>query len=39
VLKAEYRYDRATRDVFLYVDTGEFKRNNSIFGAAVVVSF
>jgi hypothetical protein len=39
VLKAEYRYDRATRDVFLYVDRGEFKRNNSIFGAAVVVSF
>jgi hypothetical protein len=39
VLKAEYRYDRATRDVFYYVDKGEFKNNNSIFGAAVVVSF
>ncbi len=39
VLKTEYRYDHASRDVFYYVDKGEFKKSNSIFGAAVVVSF
>jgi hypothetical protein len=39
VLKGEYRYDRATRDVFYYVDKNEYRNNNSIFGAAVVVSF
>lgn len=39
VLKAEYRIDRASVPVFLYVDSGEYKKTNQLLGASVVVSF
>ena len=37
--KAEYRYDWANQPVFLYVDDGSYRKNNSVLGASVVVSF
>jgi hypothetical protein len=39
LFKLEYRLDFANKDVFLYQRTGEFKDNNQLFGASVVVSF
>jgi Putative beta-barrel porin-2, OmpL-like. bbp2 len=38
-VKTEYRLDRASQDVFKDVKTGAFKRNNSLFGASMVVAF
>ncbi len=38
-LKFEYRMDRASQPVFLYVKDGEYKKSNHVLGAAVVVSF
>jgi hypothetical protein len=38
-VKAEYRYDFATEPVFYYVDSGNYKKNNSLFGASVVVGW
>jgi len=38
-LKAEYRYDFATEPVFYYVDSNTYKKNNSLFGASVVVGW
>ena len=38
-LKAEYRYDFATEPVFFYVDSNTYKKNNSLFGASVVVGW
>lgn len=37
--KVEYRLDRANLPVFEYVKDGTFKKNNSLFGASVLVSF
>lgn len=39
LFKAEYRFDGATKRVFEYVDNGNFKKTNHLFGASVVVSF
>lgn len=39
LFKAEYRFDGSTRRVFEYVDDGNFKKTNHLFGASVVVSF
>jgi hypothetical protein len=39
LFKLEYRFDFANKDVFYYVDKGEYKKNNQLFGASVVVSF
>ncbi len=39
LFKAEYRLDRANKRVFEYVDDGEFKKTNHLFGASVVVTF
>ncbi len=39
MFKAEYRYDWSNLDVFEYVDDGSFRKNNSVLGASVVVSF
>jgi Protein of unknown function (DUF3138) len=39
MFKAEYRYDWANQPVFLYVDDGSYRKNNSVLGASVVVSF
>jgi len=38
-LKAEYRLDVASQAVFLDVKTGTFKKNNSLLGTTMVVSF
>jgi hypothetical protein len=38
-LKAEYRYDWASEPVFVDTEDGSFKKNNSLFGASVVVGF
>ena len=38
-IKAEYRLDLATQGVFLDVKTGTYKRNNSLLGTTMVVSF
>ncbi len=38
-VKTEYRLDRASQAVFRDVKTGAFKRNNSLFGASMVVAF
>jgi len=38
-LKAEYRLDRATQPVFLDVKSDNYRKDNSILGASVVVSF
>jgi opacity protein-like surface antigen len=37
--KLEYRYDRASQPVFLYVKDGTFKKSNNVLGTSVVVSF
>jgi Protein of unknown function (DUF3138) len=37
--KFEYRFDRADLPVFLNVKDGSFKKNNSLFGTSVLVSF
>ena len=37
--KAEARLDRANLPVFLDVKTGEYRKNNAVFGTSVVVSF
>ena len=37
--KVEYRLDRADLPVFLVTKDGSLRRNNSLFGASVVVSF
>jgi hypothetical protein len=39
LLKLEYRFDFANKDVFYYVDKDNYKKNNQLFGASVVVSF
>ena len=39
LFKLEYRFDFADRRVFEYVDKGNFKKNNQLFGASVVVTF
>jgi hypothetical protein len=39
LFKAEYRLDRASKPVFEYVDNGDFRKINHLFGASVVVSF
>ena len=39
MFKAEYRYDWANQPVFQYVDDGSYRKNNSVLGASVVVSF
>lgn len=38
-LKAEYRLDRASQPVFLDVKSGNYRRSNHLFGAAMVLSF
>jgi hypothetical protein len=38
-LKAEYRMDRATQPVFLDVNSGGYRKTNSLLGASVIVSF
>jgi Protein of unknown function (DUF3138) len=38
-IKAEYRLDLATQGVFLDVKTGTYKKNNSLLGTTMVVSF
>ena len=38
-LKAEYRLDLASQAVFLDAKTGTYKKNNSLLGATMVVSF
>lgn len=38
-LKVEYRLDRASLPVFEHVKDGSFRKDNQLFGAAVVVSF
>lgn len=38
-IKAEYRLDLASQAVFLDVKTGNYKRNNSLLGTTMVVSF
>jgi len=35
----EYRFDFADRRVFEYLDKNEWKKNNQLFGASVVVTF
>lgn len=37
--KAEYRLDRASQPVFLYVNDGSYKKSNHLFGASMVLSF
>lgn len=39
LLKLEYRRDGANQEVFKDVKTGEYKNNNNLVGAAMVVSF
>ncbi|MBX3643513.1 MAG: DUF3138 family protein [Rubrivivax sp.] len=39
MFKAEYRYDWSNLDVFEYVSDGSYRKNNSVLGASVVVSF
>ena len=39
LFKLEYRFDFANKDVFYYVDKDNYKKNNQLFGASVVVSF
>ena len=38
-MKFEYRLDRASAPVFLNVKDGSYKKNNSLFGASVLVAF
>ena len=39
MFKAEARYDWSNLPVFLYVDSGSYRKSNSVLGASVVVSF
>mgnify|MGYP000393807504 CR=1 FL=1 len=39
LFKLEYRFDFADRRVFEYLDKAEWKKNNQLFGASVVVTF
>ncbi len=39
LFKLEYRFDFANKNVFYYVDKDDYKKNNQLFGASVVVSF
>jgi hypothetical protein len=39
IFKLEYRFDGATKRVFEYVDSGNFKKTNHLLGAQMVVSF
>jgi opacity protein-like surface antigen len=39
VVKAEYRYDRASQAVFQVLPDGNWRKDNQLFGTAVVVSF
>jgi Protein of unknown function (DUF3138) len=39
IMKLEYRYDGADQEVFEYISSGTFRKNNHLFGASVVVSF
>jgi opacity protein-like surface antigen len=39
MLKAEYRYDRADKTTFYYVEDGDYKKYNQVFGLSSVVSF
>lgn len=39
MLKAEYRFDSADRDMFYYVKEGTYKRSNQVFGVSTVLSF
>jgi len=39
MFKAEYRYDWSNLNVFQYVTDGSYRKNNSVLGGAVVVSF
>ncbi len=39
IFKAEARYDWASQPVFLNVNDGSYSKNNTVLGAAVVVSF
>ncbi len=39
MLKAEYRYDRADKPMFYYVEDGDYKKYNQVFGLSSVVSF
>ncbi len=39
MFKAEARYDWANQPVFLYVNDGSYRKNNTVLGASVVVSF
>ncbi|CAN5301530.1 DUF3138 family protein [soil metagenome] len=39
MIKTEYRLDHATQSVFLDAKNGSFRKNNSLFGASVVVFF
>jgi hypothetical protein len=39
IFKAEARYDWASQPVFLNVNDGAYSKNNTVLGAAVVVSF
>lgn len=38
-LKAELRFDRANQPVFLELPSGNWRKDNQVFGAAAVVSF
>jgi hypothetical protein len=38
-IKAEYRLDLASQQVFLDAKTGTYKKNNSLLGATIVVGF
>ena len=38
-MKVEYRYDLASKAVFIALPDGTYKKNNSLLGASVVVSF
>ena len=39
MFKAEDRYDWANQPVFLNVSDGGYRKNNTVLGASVVVSF
>ena len=38
-IKAEYRLDRANLPVFLDVKSGNYRKNNNLFGTSIVVAF
>jgi hypothetical protein len=39
IFKVEARYDWANQPVFLYVNDGSYRKNNTVLGTSVVVSF